>query len=50
MKTDESPEKTMAKMRLLRFSSGKFLFKLSDDQFSRKIEQTSRMGIDRTLL
>lgn len=50
MNTDESPEKTMAKIRLLRLSIGKFLLTFSDDQFSRKIEQARRIGIDKTLL
>lgn len=50
MNTDESPEKTMAKIKLLRLSIGKFLLTFSDDQFSRKIEQARRIGIDKTLL
>ncbi len=50
MKTEDRPEKIMAKMRLFRLSRGKFLLTFSDDQFSRKREQISKMGIDKTLL
>ena len=50
MKTDDRPEKIMAKMILFRFSRGKFRFTFSDDQFSRKMEHISKMGIDKTLL
>lgn len=50
MKTEDRPEKIMARIRLLRLSTGKFLFTFSDDQFSRKREQSSKMGMDKTLL
>lgn len=50
MKTDDRPEKIIAKVRLLRRSAGKFELMFSDDQFSRKTEQTRRIGIERTLL
>ena len=50
MKTDDRPEKIMARTKLLRFWAGKFLLMFSEDQFSKKIEQTRRIGIDRRLL
>lgn len=40
----------MARIKLLRFSDGKFLLMFSEDQFSKKIEQIRRMGVDRRLL
>lgn len=50
MKTEERPEKIMARMRLLRRSSGKFAEMLVALQSSRKREQTRRTGIERRLL
>lgn len=50
MNTDERPEKIMAIMRLLRRSSGKFAEMLTDDQSSRKREQSRRIGMERRLL
>lgn len=50
MNTDERPEKTMAMIRLLRRSSGKFAEMLADDQSSRKREQRRRTGMERRLL
>jgi len=50
MKTDERPENTIAIMRLFLVSSGKFLAIFAEDQFSRNIEQTRRIGIDKRLL
>ena len=50
MKTDDRPEKIMARIRLLRCAAGKFLLIFSEDQFSKKIEQIRRMGIDKRLL
>ncbi len=50
MKTDDSPEKIMARTRLFRWAGGKFLLMFSEDQFSKKMEQIRRIGIDRRLL
>lgn len=50
IKTEERPEKTMAKMRLFLFSMGKFFATFSDDQSSTRREATSRIGIVRRLL
>lgn len=50
MKTEERPEKIMARMMELRCSAGKLRAKLELDQFSRKREQTRRMGMERRLL
>lgn len=50
MKTDERPENTIAAMIWLRRSIGKFFSMFSEDQFSTKIEATSRIGMERTLL
>lgn len=50
MKTDERPEATMAMMMLLRCSVGKLRARLAEDQFSRRMEQTRRMGMERRLL
>lgn len=50
MNTDERPEKSMASMRLVRRSSGKFEEMLADDQSSRKREHRRRTGMERRLL
>lgn len=50
MNTEERPEKIIARIRLLRRSGGKLVLRFSEDQFSKKREQTRRMGIERTLL
>jgi len=50
MKTEDRPEKTMARMMPLRFSAGKFLARFVLDQFSRRMLQMRRMGIERRLL
>jgi len=50
IKTEDKPEKIMAMIKPLRCSDGKFLTMFSEDQFSKKIEQTRSMGIDRRLL
>ncbi len=50
MNTDDRPENIMASTMLFRRSAGKFLLTFSEDQFSKKIEQTRRIGMDRRLL
>ena len=50
MKTEERPEKIMARMIFWRRSVGKFFSIFSEDQFSTKMEATSRIGMERTLL
>jgi hypothetical protein len=50
IKTDDSPEKIMAAMIVLRVSTGKFLTIFADDQSSTAMEATNRMGIVSRLL
>ena len=50
MKTEESPEMTMATIKRFLSAGGKFLLMFSADQSSKKTEQKRRMGIDRRLL
>lgn len=50
MNTEERPEMTMAVIKGLRFSGGKFLAMLADDQSSINSEATRRIGMVSKLL
>lgn len=50
MKTEDKPEKIMAMMMRFRWSGGKLISMLVEDQSSRKSDATTRIGMDRTLL
>lgn len=50
MKTEERPEKIMARIRLFLCAAGKFLERFSEDQSSMKREATRRIGMVRRLL
>lgn len=50
MKTDDSPEKIMARIIRFRCKGGKLISIFAEDQFSANKDAISRMGIERTLL
>lgn len=50
MKTDDRPEKIMARMMRFFCSGGKLISMFADDQFSSSRDDMSRMGMERTLL
>lgn len=50
MKTEERPERIMAKMMRFRWSGGKLRVTFVEDQSSTKTEKTMRTGMERRLL
>jgi len=50
IKMEESPEKIIAIIMLLRRSSGKFRLMLAEDQSSKRRELKKRTGMERRLL
>ena len=50
MKTEEAPDRIMAKKIPSRLASGKFRARLADDQSSTSRVRTIKTGIDRRLL